>query len=220
MQHATRHAGTPRMVTAKPNPERPGASGILYVRQSVQTSLGLTKAPLFDQTHDMHDWIADPKGIITMIVTILGIGYIGWWVGRVKSDQGSFENFMKVVRADVKEINSRPEPALTETDSPAQLAEFGVEIADLLQARDWARQVAPGLLADIRDKEPFEIEEGPAETVDTSFLDRDWQRKVRRTSSELGVDTDSVLLVMRIVLKDELTRLASEGAFEDGWIAH
>lgn len=168
----------------------------------------------------MPDWITDPKAIITIIATTLGIGYIGCWAGRAKSDQASFEKFMTVVRGDIKEILSRPEPAVTETNTPAQLAEFGVKIADRLPARDWARQAAPGLLADIRDKGPLEIEEGLAQTVDLSFLDRDWQRKVRRTGSKLGVDTDAVLLVMRIVLKDELMRLASECAFEDGRTAH
>ena len=94
---------------------------------------------MFGQTHEMPDWITDPKAIITIIVTIFGIGYFGRRVGRVKSGQASFENFMKAVRGAIKEILCRPEPSVTHTNSPAQLAEFGVQIADRLQARDWAR---------------------------------------------------------------------------------
>ena len=164
----------------------------------------------------MSDWITDPQATIAIIVTIFGIGYIGCRVGQAKSDQRSFVRFMKVVRGDVRDIVSRPAPAVTKNNSPAQLAEFGVKIADRLRARDWARQMAPGLLADSRDKGPFQIEEGRTEAVNMNLLDREWKRRVGRARVNLGADTDSVLLVMRIVLKDELMRLASETAFEDG----
>lgn len=164
----------------------------------------------------MPEWITDPKPIIAIIVTIFGIGYTGYRVRRAKSDHKSFERFMKVVLGDATEILSRPEPAVTKTNSPAQLAEDGIKIADRLHARDWARRAAPDLLADIHDKKPLEIAEGRTQAANTSLLDRQWRRKVRRTSFKLGVDTDSVLLVMRIVLKDELMRLASERDLHDG----
>ncbi|MXY67796.1 MAG: hypothetical protein F4Y47_04470 [Acidobacteriia bacterium] len=123
---------------------------------------------------------------------------------------------MNVVRGNIEEILSRPEPVASNTHSPAQLAEFGVRIADRLHARDWARQLASGLLAQARDKEPFRIEEGRTESANMSLLDPEWRRKVRRTSLKLGADTYAVLLVMRIALKDERIRLASEVALEDG----
>ena len=164
----------------------------------------------------MPDWITDPEAITTITVTVFGIGYIGFRVVQIKRDQQSIERFMKLVRSDIEAIVSRPESAVAKTNSPAQLAELGVKIAERLDARDWARQVAHGLLADVRDKERIGIEEGGTEAVNMIVFDRKWKRRVRRTRFEFRVDRTAVLHVMRVVLKDQVMRLASERALENG----
>ena len=111
----------------------------------------------------MNEWLANPVAwvaILSMLSVVVGGAFaFGTWKGKVDSDRASFEEFMKEVRDDIKEILGRlPSPTVTDA-SPLQLTDCGKSISERLGAVALAQGLAPRLQAQIEGKTPYEIQE-------------------------------------------------------------
>ena len=79
-------------------------------------------------------------------------------------------------------------------------------MAAFMKAQDWAGGIAPGLLREVVNKQPFEIDkfarEHGAENLDAAM-----ERRVEACAYELGRNSTGVRNVLHVVLRDELLRL-------------
>ena len=138
-----------------------------------------------------------------------GIGFVfaaGKWHSSVNSDRDNFKEFMQEVRQDIKEILRRMPPVPVISDSPLRLTEFGEKLAGCLNATQWAEQVAPSVTVP-DGAEPFRIDE-IAERFVHAHLDEETRDTVARCAYEYGIDQEGVRGVLRVILRDELLKIA------------
>lgn len=158
----------------------------------------------------MEEWaVSNPwpfAGIaVAVIVIIFGIGK---WVGAINSDRASFKTFMNEVRDDIKRILARLPTPTVEPGSPLQLTEFGEKISRSLGVKDWALNEAMGLLAEVEEKEPYEVHDFCVDHVQMQFdLGDALYVRIRAGAYENGTTVKSVQDVFVIELRDALLRL-------------
>ena len=87
--------------------------------------------------------------------------------------------------------------------SPLRLTEFGERIAADFGAKAWAAGVAPQLRAQVKDFEPFEIDEFCNQYVQTKLSEQE-RRRVARCAYTFGIEAEGVQKVLRVVLRDAL----------------
>ena len=125
------------------------------------------------------------------------------WTKRADEDRASLLGFMAEVRKDIKQIFLRLPSIPISGGSPFQLTDFGEKIAKQLEAGRWASELAGSVLDEVREMEPFEIDEFCDEYGRTR-LSADWQVRVARCAYEFGIDKQGVRSVLRVVLRNEL----------------
>ena len=84
--------------------------------------------------------------------------------------------------------------------------DFGRRISTSIEAEDWANELAPTLLNNVKGEQPFEVDEF-CEAYVQEKLDDYWRGRVAGCAYEFGIDKKGVLAVLRVVLRDELLRL-------------
>ena len=169
----------------------------------------------------MAEWTSNPALLTVAVVTIAGIIWgMGQWVGTVNSDRKSFKTFIKdfrkevrndikEVRSDVKKILTRLSPAVA-GHSPVQLTNFGRTISEAASATEWATTEAPSLVEAVKSKEEFEIYEACIDYVSSKFADdSEFKRSVKENAYKIGTDSDNVLAVYQVELRDQVLRLLS-----------
>ena len=114
---------------------------------------------------------------------------------------------MEEIRKDIKEIFLRLPPVPVAGSSPIKLTDFGEQIAAKIKASEWAQGLAPTIVHEVAGKRPFEIDEFSEEFV-TNKLGEQWETRVAGCAYEFGIKRDGVHDVLRVVLRDELIRLA------------
>ena len=142
------------------------------------------------------DW-SNP--LIYIVGGIAGIGAIwklGEWKGRTDDSVSAIKDTIREIREDIKKI----------LGSPLRLTEFGEEISRRLDARSWATETASVLLPEVRGKQAFQVDEF-CETYVQTRLSEEWKTEVARCAYELGRDRESILSVLRVVLREELLSL-------------
>ena len=172
--------------------------------------------------HTVGEWLNTPLIIIAALAVgsaIFGVFVFVWKVSRWTSnvdgtlaslkesadrDRAAFTSVAKEVREDIKKILLYLSPrSPIESKSPYRLSEFGEEIATKLEARRWATQLAPPLMTEVEDMEPFEIDDFSREYV-ADRLSAEWRRQVAICAYEIGIERAHVEVVLAIVLRDEL----------------
>ena len=155
----------------------------------------------------MNEWLQNNYMIVSVIVVLAGaLISIGIWVGRVNSDRASLMEFMREIRSDVKKIFERLPPAPVTSNSPLELTDFGKRIAEQFKAEEWANELAPTLLGEVKGKEPFEIDEF-CDTYVRDKLRENIQRRVALSAYSFGTDRKGVRSVLRVVLRKKLLEL-------------
>lgn len=142
------------------------------------------------------DW-SNP--LIYVVGGIAGIGAIwklGEWKGRTDDSVSAIKDTIREIREDIKKI----------LGSPLRLTELGEEISRRLDARSWATETASVLLPEVRGKQAFQVDEF-CETYVQTRLSEEWKTEVARCAYELGRDRESILSVLRVVLREELLSL-------------
>ena len=168
----------------------------------------------------MDTFWADPAKATLAIVAVLGIlGGIGVfifkagrWVSSVDKDREGFGNIVGEINlrlGEILEILSKISRATVTEKSPVQLNELGEVISKELDASGWAKRTAPGLVAQIEGKQPYEVQKFSFDCVkgDKAVLTESMEIKVEISAYDHGLIKGQILDVLAVELRDELLRL-------------
>lgn len=145
---------------------------------------------------------------VTVGVALVGIGM---WVGAVNSDRDSFKAFMARIETKVDDILSRLPPVTVTGSSPLRLTDLGQTICEQIDGRELAQSLAPNLLKELKDKEPYEIQEECRRYMLEDFAPTEEQdRLFKACAFENGIKIEQIWNVVAVELRDELLRLRSD----------
>ena len=150
----------------------------------------------------MPEWITDPRTIIAVLAAIGGVGY---WVGQVNSDRKSFKKFIAEVRDDIKTILRRLPPTFVGGASPVSLTDLGEKAAEILNAREWAKERAGDLVAECKGLQPYQIYNRCSEYVLSN--PKNWPDNMEECAYEFGSTVEPLANVLMVVLRDELLKI-------------
>jgi len=155
-----------------------------------------------------------PLGKIVAIIAIFGVIFAaGKWVGYVNADRESFKDFIKEVRADIKQILKKLPSVTLAGSSPLRLTDIGKEISRKLKASTWAKEASVSLMSKVRGKHPYEIQEFCIDYMINDFVPTEsMDIEIQTCAYDNGIGKDEVLKVLAVELRDELLRrLEMEG---------
>lgn len=156
-------------------------------------------------------WVTVPTWIIAALGLSVTVAVLAWkvarWTQRVDSATDGWKTVVDEIRSDIKKIFLHLQaPAAREplaSDSPMRLTEFGEEIAKGLNAKAWAKGIAPRLLGKVQDLEDYEVDEFCHNYVKNDLAD-DMKARVASNAYSFGIERNAVRGVLRVVLRDEL----------------
>lgn len=164
----------------------------------------------------MADLFSNP---IIYIVAILLIGGAIWkiasWAAKVDRGEADFRDFVKEIKADIKEIQGqireifkRLPPVEITGLSPLGLTDFGRDISKSVGGVAWATRTAPSLKNRVKDLEAFEIQQFCFDhTAASDTFDDEMNRAIEKSAYEVGAKREQVLRVLAIELRDKLLEL-------------
>ncbi len=160
----------------------------------------------------MADWLSTPLIVTASLAVIFAVVKVIRWTATVDLGLDRFSGFAKEVRDDIKEVRDdikqiflRLPPVSVVGSSPLQLTDFGERMADFMNAKPWASDLAPSLRAEVAGKRAFEVDEFSRNYVQRDLSD-DLKERVAACAYEFGVDRDNALKVLQVVLRNELLR--------------
>ena len=127
-------------------------------------------------------------------------------VAGLKQAVDDIKTDIRDIRTNITEIFKSLGPAAVTRSSPLTLTDFGHQLSQRLQAVAWAHDLAPTLLDKVQNKQAFQIDEY-AEDYVKRYLSADMKDRVALCVYEYGTNRPNVLLVLRVVLRDELIKL-------------
>ncbi len=151
---------------------------------------------------------SNPLTYILLLTAISGGGTLLWkiatWVTNVNQDRDNFGEFMKKVEGKLDKIVLLVS-GLAEGNSPLQLTPKGQGVAKFIEAEKYLDEAVPKVLQndDMLAWEDYEIERW-CKTYVKEFLQEEWQKKLDRAAYQYGVDGDSVMAVLWILLRDRV----------------
>ena len=142
---------------------------------------------------------------VLLVPLAVALVWLIYWIGQMQEHRGTVATFMKEIRDQLKEIFLRLPATSTPvaSRSPLQLNDFGHKMADTMDATAWAASIVPTLQADLAGKRSFEIDAASREYVQAN-MQKD--ERVSKCMYETGVDCDSALKVLQVVLRDALLK--------------
>ncbi len=155
---------------------------------------------------------------VTATLALLGVLYwFAYWKGTVDEHRrtvdghlSAFKALLDEIRNDIKQIFKRlPDPAVVSSASPLQLTDLGESMSEFMKAKNWAGEIAPQLLPQVINKQPFEVDQVAQDYV-KGKLGKEMDRQVAACAYEYGRTQDRVLDVLHVVLRDELLRLRDQ----------
>lgn len=168
----------------------------------------------------MDTFWADPaKATLAILATLgilggigVGIFKIGGWYGSVNSDRKNFKEFIDKVDRKIEELLEKVSKLPSETlkrTSPIHLTELGESISKELKASHWAKEVAPGLVVQVKGQKAYEIQKFSFDCLKRrrSVLTESMEITVEMCAYEHGLGKTEILDVLAIKLRDELLRL-------------
>lgn len=161
----------------------------------------------------LDEWARTPLIIIAILAVlgaVAGIGSAVWRIARwTQKVDGAVENWEEIkkqitkIEENITKIFQQLPAAAVTGSSPLRLTELGEKIADSLGAQEWASLLVPSLLAEVGDKEPFEIDSFCHNYTRTKLTD-EWQRKIAQAAYEFGLEREEVQKVLAVVLRERL----------------
>ena len=162
---------------------------------------------------------------ISIALLTIAVGHILWAVARwtyktdqvtkdmpgkievIKKDIESLKKKISKVHAQIGEMLTVFPRRYVAAQGPVRLTDLGKRAAIEMDVYSWAAGVVPDLLPQAKEKEEFEIYEICTEYVQVLNDDDSMKRTVAAYAYEHGSDSDSVLTILMVVLRDELLRL-------------
>ncbi len=159
----------------------------------------------------MPEWVANtPWWVVLGIIVAAGAAIIRFvrWTGRVDTRLDALTKGLDDAHADIKKILERLfSRSPVEARNPIQLTDFGRELSATGSAGEWAQTNAPNLEAEAADKEEFEVFDLCVSYVEDQYgTDPEFQRTVKATAYQHGIEPEQVLKVYQVELRDRLLR--------------
>lgn len=164
----------------------------------------------------MPDWLT-----ISVAFAIGGLIFaFGKWYGNVNSDRKSFKEFMREVKEDIGGMQEKidrildrtfPPSRLITSKSPLSLTDLGEEVAEDLNAEDWADKKALRVWEDVQEMEDYEVHEYCFDRVRTPQFTGNMKGAIRKIAYEHGISTEDIYDVLAIVLRDVILERREEG---------
>ncbi len=167
----------------------------------------------------MLQWILANPVLTSVIVTVLialgtGIWKAARWVQKTEDATSGtaavLQKLQQKLLDELKELRAiilARHPLTAATMSPLQLNALGQRVVDILGADEWAKQTALRVMNEVEGLQPFQVDEFSDNYVQTRLEDPWVKERVPACAYQLGIDRPSVLLALRVVLRDELLRL-------------
>ena len=112
---------------------------------------------------------------------------------------------MQEIRDDFKTILGRLPPVSVTASSPLQLTDFGKSISKEIDAKEWAEELASGLVEQVRGSQRYEIQEFAKKYLQEELTPNDQQLiKLRQCAYKKGLELELVREVLGIELRDKL----------------
>lgn len=154
-----------------------------------------------------------PYVVIGASVAVLAaVVKIARWTKGVDDDANVFKGFSRDIKDDLKEIKQdikgirRDMPSLfVQPGSPLALTDLRKEVAQQLEAHQWAARVAPQVRTEIGSGDPYDVQEFCINYVHSDLdADTELNRRINTAAFDHGVRRTKILDVLAIVLRDEL----------------
>ena len=142
---------------------------------------------------------------VFLVPLLSALVWLIYWIGQMQDHRGTVATFMKEIRDQLKEIFLRLPATSTPvaSSSPLHLTDFGHKMAGTMGATAWAASIVKTLQKDLAGKRAFEIDAASREYVQAN-MQKD--ERVSKCMYELGVDRESALKVLQVVLRDALLK--------------
>ncbi|MYC40193.1 MAG: hypothetical protein F4X55_04175 [Candidatus Dadabacteria bacterium] len=146
------------------------------------------------------DFIKENWPIISLIFLIAGVTWKSrGWVSSIENDIGDLKKSVRKIEGFLKSLF----PSTTSTNSPINLTDLGKKVSQEIQASEWAKQTAPGLIVQVEGKSHYDIQEYCFEHVKReSVLTEEMDERVRSSAYNNGIEKWQVLRVLAIELRD------------------
>ena len=149
--------------------------------------------------------------VILFIYVLNKISDRAEWRGKVDSDRTSFKKFMKEIRediqeirADIKKIFERLPRRAAMASSPMRLTDLGKEIAEAIDAKAWAANLALTLTSQLEGNSPYKIQETARDYCMKLEMNEEQLALCGNCAYEKGVSLDQVKGVLGLELRDIL----------------
>ena len=155
----------------------------------------------------MPDWLN-----ITLLIALIGfVGGACYWAGGVNKSVSTLEELMKEIRQDIKNILTRLPKIPFSSGSPLQLTEFGKDIANKLNAYEWAVEFVKTLSVDLKRMEPFQINEFCSNLISIESKEKENDSEIiSKAAYEFGISKKDIIKIYIIVLREELLKLKNK----------
>ena len=149
-------------------------------------------------------WFTNPMFVLALAGLIVSAIV---WVVNVNRDRKDFRELATEIKRALDELLTRIPRVLAEGRSPAQLTDYGHQIAKESGVDVLARELAPRLRGNVKDREEFEIHDFCTEYV-SGRLSAEESRIVSKGAFETGRTRQDIEMILAILLRNELVRLA------------
>lgn len=143
--------------------------------------------------------------------TILaGIGVVFWlgtWKGKIDEHKSNVTIFMDEIKKDLKEIRDHLfKGKFSAAQSPYRLTPLGEKVSAGINAKEWAKELAPKLLVRVKGlTKEYEVYEFCEQYVENEFTpEEDLKKLIREVTYEHGSNSLGVRVIFTIELRDAL----------------
>ena len=142
---------------------------------------------------------------LVLAVIIFGIVKLCLWIGRTQEHKTNIWKAVDDVRDDLIRLISKP---AVNGSSPLHLTKIGKEISSMIDARQWAEELAGELEPEAKGKRPFEIQELSSHHVFYEMkMTPEQKARVGQCAYEKGIPKSVILDALMVELRDALFRL-------------
>jgi len=146
-------------------------------------------------------------GAATFLYAIVrGLLRIGEWKGKTDGSVKTLKEAIDEIRQDIKRILGHVGPAAVAGQSPLRLTELGIGISEDIDAKEWAKEKAQHIAAQVAGKPPYDIQQfcfdlvrGQKHVPATDLL-----MKMKAAAYNHGTTIEQVENVLAIELRDVL----------------